>query len=146
MMLPEPFQCRSRIYTEPRVAPDVSEDIPTTALGHQQAQCSLKSCTFFKFPWCSMIRNVRANGQLMWKFSAISMWYQQLIVQMLFIDLLFLPHKQLERHGFVLSTTAFDALVLKHQPISIHSADWIQSLYTITVIRKYHIRANNIRK
>ena len=31
--------------------------------------------------------------------------------------------KQLERHGCVLRTVATDALVLKHQAISIHSAD-----------------------
>ena len=34
-----------------------------------------------------------------------------------------LNHKQLETHGCVLSTVATDALVLKHQAISIHSAD-----------------------
>ena len=33
-------------------------------------------------------------------------------------------HKQLEQHGCVLSTMATDALVLKHQAISTHSADW----------------------
>ena len=32
-------------------------------------------------------------------------------------------HKQLETDGFVLGTVATDALVLKHQAISIHSAD-----------------------
>ena len=35
-----------------------------------------------------------------------------------------LAHKQLE-NGCVLNTAATDALVLKHQAISIHSADWI---------------------
>ena len=34
-----------------------------------------------------------------------------------------LTHKQLEMHGCMLSTVATDALVLKHQVISIHSAD-----------------------
>ena len=34
-----------------------------------------------------------------------------------------LTHKQLETHGYVLSTVATDVLVLKHQGISIHSAD-----------------------
>ena len=34
-----------------------------------------------------------------------------------------LTHKQLETHGCVLSTVAADGLVLKHQAISIHSAD-----------------------
>ena len=36
-----------------------------------------------------------------------------------------LIHKQLEMHGCVLSTVATDALVLKHQAISIHIADEI---------------------
>ena len=36
-----------------------------------------------------------------------------------------LTHKQLETHGCELSTAATDALVLKHQAISIHSAEWI---------------------
>ena len=35
----------------------------------------------------------------------------------------FLPPKQLEMHGCVLNTVATDALVLKHQAISIHSAN-----------------------
>ena len=34
-----------------------------------------------------------------------------------------LTHEQLETHGSILSTVATDALVLKHQIISIHSAD-----------------------
>ena len=34
-----------------------------------------------------------------------------------------LTHKQLETHGCVFSSVAADALVLKHQAISIHSAD-----------------------
>ena len=34
-----------------------------------------------------------------------------------------LTHKELETHGCVISTVAPDALVLKHQAISIHSAD-----------------------
>ena len=33
--------------------------------------------------------------------------------------------KPLEMHERILSTVATDALVLKHQAISIHSADWI---------------------
>ena len=32
-------------------------------------------------------------------------------------------HKQVETHGYVLSTVATDALVLKHQAISSQSAD-----------------------
>ena len=34
-----------------------------------------------------------------------------------------LTHKQLETHGCVLSTVATDVLVLKHQAITIHTAD-----------------------
>ena len=34
-----------------------------------------------------------------------------------------LTHELLETHGRYLSTVATDALVLKHQAISIHSAD-----------------------
>ena len=34
-----------------------------------------------------------------------------------------LTHKQLEMYGRILRTVATDALVLKHQGISIHSAD-----------------------
>ena len=33
--------------------------------------------------------------------------------------------KPLEMHERILSTVATDALVLKHQAVSIHSADWI---------------------
>ena len=32
-------------------------------------------------------------------------------------------HKPLEMRGYILSTVATDALVLKHQAISIHNAD-----------------------
>ena len=39
------------------------------------------------------------------------------------ISLNVLTHEQLEMHGSVLSTVATDALVLKHQTISIHNAD-----------------------
>ena len=34
-----------------------------------------------------------------------------------------LTHKKLETHGYALSAVATDALVQKHQAISIHSAD-----------------------
>ena len=44
-----------------------------------------------------------------------------------------LTHKWLETHGCVFSTVATDALVLKHQAISTHSADW-----TIIVLHKFH--------
>ena len=40
---------------------------------------------------------------------------------------LYLSHKQLEMHGAILSTVATDALVLKHQAISIHTVDQISS-------------------
>ena len=33
-----------------------------------------------------------------------------------------MTHEELEMHGCILSTVATDALVLKHQDISIHSA------------------------
>ena len=36
-----------------------------------------------------------------------------------------LTHKQLETYGCVLSTVATNALMLKHQVISIHNAEWI---------------------
>ena len=36
-----------------------------------------------------------------------------------------LTHTQLEMHGCILSIVATDALVHKHQVISINSADWI---------------------
>ena len=36
-----------------------------------------------------------------------------------------LTHKQLEAQRFIISTVPTDALVLKHQVISIHSADYI---------------------
>ena len=36
-----------------------------------------------------------------------------------------LTQKQLETHGCILITVATDALVIKHQAIGIHSADWI---------------------
>ena len=36
-----------------------------------------------------------------------------------------LTHEQLESHGCILSTVATDGLVLKHQAISMHSADQI---------------------
>ena len=44
-----------------------------------------------------------------------------------------LTHKQLEIHGCLLSTVATDALVLKHQGISIQSAEWI-----FIVLNKFH--------
>ena len=49
-----------------------------------------------------------------------------------------LTHKQLEIHGFVLSTVATDVLVLKHQAISIHSSKWIFLLLDSSN-KKYYI-------
>ena len=42
---------------------------------------------------------------------------------LLFITLMQLTPKHRETHGCVVSTVATDALVLKHQAISIHNAD-----------------------
>ena len=44
-----------------------------------------------------------------------------------FIYQFFLTHQQLKRHGCISSTVATDALVLKHQAISTHSAGWMFS-------------------
>ena len=48
--------------------------------------------------------------------------------------------KHQERHGCVVSTVATDALVLKHQAIIIHNADW-----TFIVLDKFHIKILHIR-
>ena len=55
-----------------------------------------------------------------------------------FLALNMLTHKQLEQHGCILSTVATDALVLKHQAISTHSADEC-SLYWNTFMQKSYI-------
>ena len=57
-----------------------------------------------------------------------------------------LTPKHRETHGCVVSTVATDALVLKHQVISIHNAD-----YTFIVLDQFHIKditlmLNNITK
>ena len=44
-----------------------------------------------------------------------------------------LTHKQLETHGRVLSSMATDALVLKHQAISLYNAD-----YTFIALSQFH--------
>ena len=54
--------------------------------------------------------------------------------------------KHRETHGCVVSTVATDALVLKHQAISIHNAD-----KTFIVLDQFHIKnitlmLDNIRK
>ena len=41
-----------------------------------------------------------------------------------YLGLNVLIHKKLEMHGCIISTVATDALVPKHQGISIHSADY----------------------
>ena len=56
-----------------------------------------------------------------------------------------LTHKQLEIHGCKLSIISTDALVLKHQAISIYNAD------KIVILRDYFhieitVKGNNIRK
>ena len=45
-----------------------------------------------------------------------------------------LTHRQLETHGSILSTVATDALVLMHQAINAHSADYI-----VIVLDQFHI-------
>ena len=50
-----------------------------------------------------------------------------------------LTHKQLEMHQCVLSTVATDDLVLKHQAISIHSADSILNVLDPFQAEIYHI-------
>ena len=54
---------------------------------------------------------------------------------MLVAKYLQLTHKQLEMHASVLSNVATDALVLKHQTTSIHSADNI-----LVVLGPFHIK------
>ena len=58
--------------------------------------------------------------------------YNDAVVMMIYISHGFtfsakpsLTHKQLETHGGVLSNVAIEALVPKHQAISIHNTDWI---------------------
>ena len=41
----------------------------------------------------------------------------------MYTTLIQLTHKQLQTHGYTMSTVAADVLVLKHQAISTHSAD-----------------------
>ena len=62
------------------------------------------------------------------------------------VFMLHLTLKHRETHGCVVSTVATDALVLKHQAISIHNAD-----YTFIVLDQFHIKditlmLNNITK
>ena len=59
-----------------------------------------------------MVKSIRKTD-----WSVDIMWYQ------LTNQLSALTHKQLEMHRCALSTVATDALVLKHQAISSHSAD-----------------------
>ena len=49
-----------------------------------------------------------------------------------------LTNKHLEMHAYVVSTMATDALVLKYQAISIHSADY-NLFYWTSSIQKYCI-------
>ena len=48
--------------------------------------------------------------------------------------------KHRETHGCIVSTVATDALVLKHQAISIHNAD-----QTFIVLDQFHIKLLHIR-
>ena len=50
-----------------------------------------------------------------------------------------LTHKQLEMHGCVLSTVPTDAIVQRHQIISIHNADWIFIVFGQFHTDKYSI-------
>ena len=73
------------------------------------------------------------------------------IISILFSGLLFVPVlinvvnkglltlKRPEIHGYVVSTVATDALVLKHQAISIHNAD-----KTFIVLGKFHIKRSHL--
>ena len=56
-----------------------------------------------------------------------------------------LTPKQVEMHECILSTVATDALVLKHQAISTHSADK-KSMYCTSFISKYHIHSEQHEK
>ena len=55
-------------------------------------------------------------------------------------------HNELETHGFIISTLATDVLVLKHQDISIHSADLVfilpPNIHTEKCIFVVNIRRN----
>ena len=57
-----------------------------------------------------------------------------------------LTHKQLETHGCMLSIVATDALVLKHQTISIHSADLISIAVDQFQTKNITYKMNNITK
>ena len=58
-----------------------------------------------------------------------------------------LTHKQLEMYGCIFSPVATDALVLKHQAISIHSADWIFIVLNWpTCIQKYYSYGEQYKK
>ena len=45
--------------------------------------------------------------------------------------------KQLEKHECIFSTVAADALVLKHQAISIHSVDKYSLYWSSSILKKY---------
>ena len=54
---------------------------------------------------------------------------------MVFTQFQLLTLKHRETHGCVVSIVATDALVLKHQAISIHNADW-----TFIVLDQFHTK------
>ena len=77
-------------------------------------------------PYSGVIYNKSALVQVMdWHQLGDKPLSKSMILRLLMIIFSFheLTRKQLERHGFILSTVATDALMLKHQTISNYSAD-----------------------
>ena len=94
------------------------------------------------FPQTERLCGVSANRKAVWCFrkqkgcqddreniERLPMWLMYYLCNQIAI----LTHKQLETHGCLLSTVATDALVLKHQGISSHSADLI-----LIALEKFH--------
>ena len=75
-----------------------------------------KLCIFSVQFLCLWVIQIHIFGQMMSFIMANKIWRNSISM---------LTHKQLETHGCILSTVATDALVLKHQAISIHSVDQI---------------------
>ena len=63
----------------------------------------------------------------------------------LFTEFVYLTNKQLEMHRCILSTLGTDALLLKHQAISTHSAEKYSLCWT-SFIQKYRSYRENIRQ
>ena len=68
--------------------------------------------------WCVILE---MPIQMIWCFNTLLA--DMLVPIVLVIALNFLTLKHRETHGCVISTVATDALVLKHQAISIHNAE-----------------------